>query len=72
MRYSSIIAGARAAGTSTPVRSLWANPQVGDLLAAFLTQVESVDPRAHLEQGGEEARTKGVHRRPFHDDFGPP
>ena len=33
-----------------------ANPQIGDLLAALLAPVENVDPRAHLEQSGEEAR----------------
>ena len=48
--YSSIIEGARAAGTSTAMKRARAHPQVRDLLAAFETLVERLDMGAHLLQ----------------------
>ena len=54
--YSSIIVGARSAGTSTPVRALEPDAEVGDRLAASIAPVQEGDVGAHLDAGSRRGR----------------
>ena len=54
--YSSIIDGARSAGTSTPLQRAGAHAQVGDILAAFVALLQDLDRRAHLAQASRTGR----------------
>ena len=58
--YSSIIEGARSAGTSTPVSGEWRAVTSPTLLAALLALVGDGQVRAHLAQGLEQAGAQRI------------
>ena len=69
--YSSIIEGARAAGTSTPLSVPARTLKSATFLAALDAFVERLDMRPHLLQRLEELSPERVHHHPLNDDVGP-
>ena len=68
--YSSIMVGARSAGTSTPLRPPRPDPQVGDVLTALVALLQHLDRGAHLAQRREQPRAQRIGHHAIEDDFG--
>ena len=65
--YSSIMVGARSAGTSTPFSAPALHPQIGDVLAALVALLEHLDRRAHLPQRRQQAGAQRIDHHAFED-----
>ena len=68
--YSSIIDGARSAGTRTPFKRGSAHADIGDRLAAFLTLVQKCNVAAHLLKCRVEAGARRIDEDTFDRDVG--
>ena len=68
--YSSIIDGARSAGTSTPFSAERAHAQIGDLLAAVVARRHRLDPGAHLAQRRQQSGAQRIGHHRFENQIG--
>ena len=68
--YSSIIDGARSAGTRTPFKAGGADANIGDRLAALLTLVQKRDVAAHLLKCRVEPGARRIDQYAFDRDVG--